>query len=231
MSSFEGFTPQALQFFLDLRFHNDKTWFDAHKDIYETAVKEPMERLHEALLPMIEKIDPGLDLRAQRVISRIYRDARYARGTPYRDHMWMSYKPIGKSNSDAFTYFFYLTPDEWGYGAGFYEYVPEMIRTFRDRLKVDGEEFLLALKGLGMEQFRVYGESQKRSAKIDLPEELAAWYNKRTFGFECVRPIGPEVYTRDLADILKHGFLALEPVYHYVTGTNGSQPFRDTNIS
>ena len=39
---FKGFPPQALRFFSDLKRHNNRPWFQARKDIYEKAVKEPM---------------------------------------------------------------------------------------------------------------------------------------------------------------------------------------------
>lgn len=215
---FQGFSEETLRFFLDLRFHNEKAWFEEHKPIYLEQVKAPMEALHEALLPLMEELDPRLDLRAHRVVSRIYRDARYARGVPYRDHVWMSYKPIGKSNSEAFTYFIYLTPDEWGYGAGYYAYIPERMEAFRERLLREGEYFLRAVDAPGMEKFERYGESFKRPLKNDLPSDLLPWYNKKNFGFECVRPIGPEVFSGEMAEIIKRGFRDLYPVYSFVTG-------------
>jgi len=215
---FQGFTQETLQFFLDLRFHNEKAWFEEHKEIYLEHVKAPMEALHRDLLPLMEELDPRLDLRTQRVVSRIYRDARYARGVPYRDHMWMSYKPVGKSNSEAFTYYVWLTPDEWGYGAGFYAYVPELMAEFRARLEKEGEEFLSRLQHPGMERFGIYGDSLRRPIKNDLPKDIAPWYNKKNFGFECVRPIGPEVFTSDMAEEIREGFRALHPVYSFVTG-------------
>jgi len=221
--AFTGFTEETLQFFLDLRFHNEKAWFDAHKDVYLRSVKEPMDALAEALLPTMEALDPRLDLRPRRVVSRIYRDARIARGVPYRDHMWISYKPMGKSNSQAFTYYAWLTPEEWGYGAGLYAYDPEVMNPFRERLLRHGEDFLEALKAPGMERFEVYGHSPRRPAKLDLPEAIAPWYNKKNFGFDHTRPIGPEVFSADMAEAIRDGFLTLYPAYCFITGLDMPQ--------
>jgi len=221
--AFEGFSEETLRFFLDLRFHNEKAWFDAHKDIYLESVKAPMDALAEDLQPLMEELDPRLDLRTRRVVSRIYRDARIARGVPYRDHMWLSYKPMGKSNSQAFTYYVWLTPDEWGYGAGLYAYDPDVVGPFRERLVRHGEDFLEALRHPGMEAFEAYGRSPRRAPKLDLPEAIASWYNKKNFGFDHTRPIGPEVFSAAMADEIRKGFMALYPAYCFITGLDMPQ--------
>jgi len=40
-----SFSPAALRFFRQLAAHNDKQWFDAHRDEYETEVRAPMRFL------------------------------------------------------------------------------------------------------------------------------------------------------------------------------------------
>ena len=42
---FAGFFPETLQFFQDIKFHNDKAWFEAHRDDFEAYVKSPLEAL------------------------------------------------------------------------------------------------------------------------------------------------------------------------------------------
>src|SRR3989304_4854662 len=41
-NNFRGFPPAALSFLSDLRKHNDRRWFQAHRDTYEQCVKAPM---------------------------------------------------------------------------------------------------------------------------------------------------------------------------------------------
>ena len=38
---FTGFPPEAFRFFTDLAKHNNRDWFQAHKDVYEQACREP----------------------------------------------------------------------------------------------------------------------------------------------------------------------------------------------
>src|SRR5438552_9962360 len=43
--AFRGFPPEAISFYEGLEADNSKTYWTAHKDVYERAVKEPMEAL------------------------------------------------------------------------------------------------------------------------------------------------------------------------------------------
>ena len=74
---FSGFPREAFTFFRDLKSHNNRDWFQAHKDVYERACRDPLKALVSALDP----------LGAAR-ISRINRDMRFSRdGGPYKTHI------------------------------------------------------------------------------------------------------------------------------------------------
>lgn len=221
---FNGFFPETLDFFRDIRFHNDKWWFESHRDDFEAYVKTPLEALCMDLEPLMAQLDPSLDTRTRRVVSRIYRDARYAKGVPYRDHMWLSYKPMGKSNSEAFTYYFYIQEDAWGVGVGFYDRVPELQDRFRHRLFTEGELWRKLLQAPQMESFSLEADGPKRPKPVDLPADMVPWYHYRRFTFDATYPIGPEVFTPELKDMITEKILALEPVYRFVQGWDVDMP-------
>jgi uncharacterized protein (TIGR02453 family) len=215
---FNGFYPETLQFFTDIRFHNNKTWFEEHRDDFEAYVKSPMEALALDLEPLMNRLDPALDTRVRRVVSRIYRDARYAHGVPYRDHMWLSYKPVGKGNSEAFTFYFYIQDDAWGAGVGFYEQVPELQQRFRQRLITQGGLWRSILALPQMASFQVSGELIHRKMKIDLPEDLSQWYHYKKFDFDASQPAGPILFSADLLNQVSQIIENLEPAYRFVQG-------------
>jgi uncharacterized protein (TIGR02453 family) len=217
---FAGFYPETLDFFQQIRFHNEKPWFEAHRDDFEAYVKSPMEALALDLEPLMQRMDPRLDLRLHRIVSRIYRDARYAKGQPYRDHMWMSYKPVGKSNSEAFTYYFFIEESAWGMGVGLYNRVPDIQEGFRRRLMTEGERWREILADPDMKEFTVSGDSPRRKPSVELPEDLMRWYAYRKFSFDQTQPISPMVFSAGLLDRVWEGFTQLEPVYRFVTGMN-----------
>ncbi len=217
---FSGFVPETLQFFQDIRFHNDKMWFDAHRDDFEAYVKTPMEALCMDLEPVITRIDPSLDVRPRRAVSRIYRDARYARGIPYRDHMWLSFKPVGKSNSEAFTYYFYIQEDAWGVGIGLYTMVPEILDPFRQRLRTESDRWRKILDLPAVRKFTVETDSPKRPRTVGLAPDIEPWYHYRRFSFDRSEPAGPCLFSPELTDLVAQAYSDLEPVYRFVCGMN-----------
>lgn len=75
---FTGFPREAIDFWKDLEQHNNREWFQAHKDVYERACREPMHALMNELEP---QYGPSK-------ISRINRDMRFARDrSPYKPYI------------------------------------------------------------------------------------------------------------------------------------------------
>jgi uncharacterized protein (TIGR02453 family) len=75
---FTGFPAEAITFFKQLARHNNREWFQAHKDVYERACREPMKAL-------VADLGPGLG--ATR-ITRINRDIRFSNDrSPYRTYI------------------------------------------------------------------------------------------------------------------------------------------------
>ena len=44
---FSGFPEETIRFFLDIRFHNEVSFYKAHEDEYQTFVKKPFYSLIE----------------------------------------------------------------------------------------------------------------------------------------------------------------------------------------
>ena len=78
-AGFPGFTPQALQFLVDLGQNNDRAWFQPRKAEYERLLKAPLEALCAALGE--EFAARGIPLAADPAKSpfRIYRDVRFSK--------------------------------------------------------------------------------------------------------------------------------------------------------
>jgi uncharacterized protein (TIGR02453 family) len=77
MVSFTGIPTEALDFYEDLEADNTKSFWTAHKQVYDECVRAPIEALAAALEP--EFGTPKL--------FRPYRDVRFAKDkTPYKTH-------------------------------------------------------------------------------------------------------------------------------------------------
>ncbi|MGH7552383.1 MAG: DUF2461 domain-containing protein [Longimicrobiales bacterium] len=72
---FTGIPREAFTFFKGLASHNNREWFHANKDVYEGAVRRPMQSLLAELAPTY----------GSGKLTRINRDMRFARGqAPYK---------------------------------------------------------------------------------------------------------------------------------------------------
>src|SRR5699024_3845468 len=107
-------------FMWGIRFNNEKSWFEQHKQEYLDTFQRPMKALCDEVYERFTDRHPDLDLIAK--VSRIYRDARrlFGRG-PYKDHLWLSiHQPLEHPGSLP-TFWFELEPEGYSYGMGFWE--------------------------------------------------------------------------------------------------------------
>lgn len=74
-----SFTPAALRFFKDLKRHNNKPWFEAHKEEYLALVVAPMRALIEELDVRFARSAPEITGDPKRSMFRIYRDVRFSK--------------------------------------------------------------------------------------------------------------------------------------------------------
>jgi uncharacterized protein (TIGR02453 family) len=84
---FEGFPSEGIQFLAELAANNDRAWFQPRKTEYERLVRQPFERLVEALAVRFEARGVPLGADPRRSIFRIHRDTRFSRDkSPYKNH-------------------------------------------------------------------------------------------------------------------------------------------------
>jgi uncharacterized protein (TIGR02453 family) len=82
---FGGFTAEALRFLRRLRRNNRRDWFERHRSVYETAVRDPMRALVEEMDVRLARIAPELTGDPRRSVFRIHRDVRFSRDkSPYK---------------------------------------------------------------------------------------------------------------------------------------------------
>ena len=101
---------QVLRFLHSLSLHNDKVWFEAHKNEYLTAkstIAELAVRLIEGIRSFDDTIGP---LSASDCTYRIYRDVRFSKDkSPYKTHFGLYLVPGGKKCVGG-GYYFHLQP-------------------------------------------------------------------------------------------------------------------------
>ncbi len=202
---FTGFPTAALDFYDDLEMDNTKSFWAAHKETYDSAVKEPMLALTAALQ---EEFGPAK-------IFRPYRDVRFAKDkTPYKTHQG-AFVQTGQSTG----WYVQVAAPGVRVGAGFYESESSRLATFRRAVADDrtGAELEKMLAGLATRGWELGGDTLKTAPRgydtghprIDLLRHKTMSLGK-SYGFEKV------IHTAELADRVRDDWRATRPFLEWV---------------
>lgn len=216
---FQGFTQQTIDFMWNIRFNNEKIWFEAHKDEYKKVLAKPMNDLASDVFNAFSEKYPKLNLNFH--VSRIYRDARRMHGNgPYKDHLWFTLRQENEL-ADMPVFWFELDPQKWSYGLGYYLAKPLTMEKHRARIDMGPKPIEKLARALGgQSEFVLEGDSYAR-VKGDPGKLLFDWYNKKTFSLIHEEGIGDVIFSPDLISRIVEGFAFLVPYYEYFSSLEG----------
>lgn len=143
---------EILAFFSDLSNNNNREWFEANKTRYK-EIQQKFDSFTEELIKNISVFDNSISgLTAKNCTYRIYRDIRFSPNKlPYKTHIGAYICPKGKKSGYA-GYYFHLEPKGVDYIGGSLLAVGlhcpdiKIVRSVRDEIYDNGEEFLNAIK-------------------------------------------------------------------------------------
>jgi len=218
---FTGFTDETVDFMWGIRFNNERTWFEAHKETYLKEFYQPMKELGEEVYSFIREKRPDYDLIVK--VSRIYRDARRLHGRgPYKDHLWFSVRQPAEEWVDKPTFWFELTPDDWSYGMGYWVSKPATMAKLRNRIDRDPATMEHLTRMLnGQTEFSLNTVDYKKLRSPAPSEILEPWYRARYFSIGHEEKLTDELFSRDIVDRLKRGYEFLLPYYDYFLTLSG----------
>ncbi len=211
---FQGFSSETIDFLWGIRMNNERSWFLAHKQDYQTYLYEPMKELANEVWEELnqEFQDYGLTTK----VARIYRDVRRVHhGGPYKEHLWFVVRKPVEDWTATPAFYFEVMPEGYEYGMGYYCARPIQMEIYRRRIQREPKELeQLAKKLNGQSEFVLEGDEYKRS-KGEVSELLKPWYNRKSVALTCTR--GPdELFTSpELKDQVVEGFRWLMPYYDY----------------
>ena len=216
--SFNVFTGNALKFLFENRMHNNKEWYDSHKDVYKENVYNPFVQLIAELAPTMLEIDGQLITVPSKLISRVRRDTRFTKDkTMYRDNVWLVFLRDKALMSTTPCFWFEISQKGSSYGIGYYGAKTGSMSNMRDMIIDNHPAFLKALKCYeSQSQFILGGEMYKRSKFPDQPGNLNTWLDRKNVYFECVQNDFKLAFSKELPEILKKGFKKLKPIYDFL---------------
>lgn len=226
------FSPATMRFLRSLAAHNEKPWFDAHRDEYEAAVKAPMQALIEEMDVRLARFAPEIVGDPRRSMFRIYRDIRFsADKAPYKTHAacWFYHRDgsrgVGReAEGGGAGFYFQIAPGDSFLGGGMWMPPKEALGRIRDAIAesprafatVAGHERLRRRFGGLDEEPRL-----KRVPRGYAPDHpAAAWLRFQSF-VAGRRLTDAQAVSRRLVALLEADFQLLVPLVRWINGTLG----------
>jgi uncharacterized protein (TIGR02453 family) len=205
VAEFTGFPEAALDFYDDLEIDNTKTFWTAHKDVYEQAVKTPMTALVTALEPEF----------GEAKVFRPYRDVRFAKDkTPYKTNQgaWVARGP-------STGWYVEVAAPGVRVGAGVYDASSDRLAKIRAAIDDSrrGRQLEKILAKLETGGWEVRGDKLKTTPRgydashprIELLRHRSLTVGK-SYGFE------PVIHTPDLLDQVRADWRAAAPLVDWI---------------
>lgn len=203
---FDGFPEAALDFYDDLELDNTKSFWQAHKAVYDEAVATPMKALTASLEP---------EFGAAKIF-RPYRDVRFAKDkSPYKTHQG-AYVATGPSTG----YYVQISAAGVMVGVGFYEASAARLAVIREAISDDahGAQLEGILKELGASGWEVGGERLKTAPRgYDIEHPRIALLRHKTLTVGREYGFDPVIHTSDLVAKVRADWHAATPVLDWVT--------------
>lgn len=172
---FAGFPPEGIKFLKQLEKNNDRDWFQARKETYETKLRAPMAELVEAINAELRKFAPEHITDPKKAIYRIYRDTRFSNDkTPYKTHAAAIFPRRGLDKHSSAGYYFHVSPKSVMIAAGAYMPGPDQLYPIRTWLTENHAAFLKTAAKAEKICGKLQGESMTRSPKGFDPAHPAA---------------------------------------------------------
>jgi uncharacterized protein (TIGR02453 family) len=153
--AFRGWPAEAIEFFEGLEADNSKTYWQAHKHVYEQVVRAPMDELVAELAPEF----------GEGKVFRPYRDVRFsADKTPYKTRIYAGFRGGGYVQFSA---------DGLAAAAGYYQLAPDQLERYRRAVADDesGAELVGVVADIEAAGVEVIGHGSLKTVPRGYPKD------------------------------------------------------------
>jgi uncharacterized protein (TIGR02453 family) len=143
------FTPELFAFLGDLKAHNDRPWFEAHRGRYEEHVLHPALQFVSDFGPLLKEISPHFQAIPKVTggsLFRIHRDTRFAKDkSPYKTAVGIRFFHRRRKEIQAPVFYLHLEPGGCFCGLGVYHPDREVLARIRQAVAGRPDEWRRAL--------------------------------------------------------------------------------------
>jgi uncharacterized protein (TIGR02453 family) len=167
---FEGFGPDTFAFLRELERHNDREWFEAHRERYEQSVKQPALAFIAAMAPELARALPSFVADPRPVggsLMRIHRDVRFSPDKrPYKTNIGIHFRHVVGKDVHAPGVYVHVDPDDCFVGVGLWRPEPDALALIRKRIVERPSEWTAARNASAFRNaFTLMGESLARAPR------------------------------------------------------------------
>jgi uncharacterized protein (TIGR02453 family) len=234
---FDGFRPAALGFLRRLKRNNRRDWFERHRAVYQTEVRDPMRALVEEMDVRLARLAPELTGDPRHSIFRIHRDVRFsADKSPYKTNAACQFyhqdagRGAGQDASGAGAgLYFQLADGECFVAGGMWMPARPALEKIREAVSVSPERLDDIVRSPAFR--RRFGTLDREAMLTRLPRGYAyghpaeRWLRYRSFTATRMLP-EREATSPRLPAILERDFAALLPLVRWLNEAIG-YPARD----
>ena len=168
--TFSGFPREGLEFLSELATHNDRTWFEAHKNTYQEMLLEPAQAFVVALGSRLQEISKDIhyDTRTdgRGVLMRIHRDIRFSQDkSPYNTHLRGMFWEGKRKKNESPAFGFHIDATGMSLMTGVFRFTPTMLEVYRQAVSEDstGSELEKIIEDFRKQAiYEIGGEQYKR---------------------------------------------------------------------
>ncbi|MDR1536602.1 MAG: DUF2461 domain-containing protein [Clostridiales bacterium] len=211
-----GFSQETIDILWGIRFNNNRSWFNEHREQYKRFVHDPMVEVSEEVFNRIRAFDKDFADRPK--VSRANRDTRFSKNKdPYKETKWVMFREDQSSGieHDSPNYYFEVSPDAYAFGLGYWPQAKGMaaLRAAFDANPAEASSIVRTVDDLGF--FNVEGEVYKR-AKSKHQDACSKWYNMKSITLAKSAPHDEILFDQErLISFIAEKFLSVYFVYSY----------------
>jgi uncharacterized protein (TIGR02453 family) len=164
---------QTLDFLNDLVANNNREWFMANKERYDTA-RENVIEFATQLIKLMHKVDPAVsaELDPKKCVMRIYRDIRFSKNkTPYKNNFGISLPTSGTKLGGA-EYYFQIQPGKSFIAGGYWMPEAPHLKAIRQEIDYNGHDLTAIIDDA--EFVKLFGKFREQDKLKTLPRDYNA---------------------------------------------------------
>ena len=234
MTAFAGFPAAAFTFLRGLKRNNARPWFEAHRDVYEAAVRDPMRALIEAVDVRLARLTPEIVGDPKRSMFRIHRDVRFSNDkSPYKPwaSAWFYHRDAGKGvGQDAHGgagLYFHLEPGGCEVSGGLWMPEKTALAKVRDAIAEDPAGFERVLKAPAFK--RIYKKLSEQAVLTRAPRgydpehPAATWLRYKSFTSTVILT-DAQFRSPRLVEVVMKRYEAMLPLVRWLNNALGFPP-------